>query len=462
MIKRASLRVSNCGSARARYVYHPMKQILLAILMIPCTVACAQKASTVSPGWDLSYSSVLNANGVGPDEWLRKWVGPNYRSAAQGWISGWKREPIESSVLLEFPAHAGERIIIWLVRTNNQAFYYERAEGNPLYKDDKPPYEKQEALDIQAYDIFFNVISKWEQAKPLKPEDNPVGAIPGYSGFLSLYNSGNSRQMLLTPEDFAICDTKQCATWKPGRLAQALKLIPRFNIESQIKHKAETEIAAMTPAERVDEYVNEQSHAYKVRDEQQDVIRRYLWRDGVKAIPRMIEIMNDYDPTNPAGRSDKKGERFDAILMLLSELDNRVVRFRGTTEGRQAMDALARAIVRIRATAGGKTDQHEWPERGRFEGSKTDLESAKGINLTDETIKDTLWVKYKIKMSDKELLAFTNYLIARDPTYPGWSETDDIKDYSRLNEAGYPAQVYVMKEPDRFYQAYLEFKKKKP
>lgn len=440
-----------------------MKEIaLLLILMIPCAVACAQKANTRPSGWDLSYSSVLDANGVGQDEWIRRWLGPQYQSRAGTWISNWTQGPIKSSVLLEFPAHAGERIIMWLVRTDNQAFRYERAEGSLLNKDDKPPHENNESLDTQAYDNFFNTISKWEQAKPLKPEDNPVGAIPGYSGFLSVYDSGNSRQMLLTPEDFAICDTKQCETWKPGRLTVALKLIPRFNPESQYQHKSETEIAAMTPAQLVDEYANEQTHAYKTRDDHRYLINKYLWRDGPKAMPRMVEIMNQYDSTNPTDR-DKKGQRFNAMLMLMNDLDNRVVRLRGTVEGRQVMDALERALARIRAAANGKTGQHEWAEYGRFEGAKADLEAAKGINLTDEAIQDTLWVKYKIKVSDKELLAFTNYLIARDPTYPSWSEMEgDIEDYSRLNKEGYPARVNIMKEPDRFYQAYLAFKKKTP
>ena len=424
-----------------------MKAIaLLLILMIPCAVACAQKANTLPSGWDLSYSSVLDANGVGQDEWIRRWLGPQYQSRAGTWISNWTQGPIKSSILLEHPAHTGERITMWFVRTKNQAYYYDRVET-------KPPRETNESLDVQAYDNFFNVISKWEQAKPLKPEDNPVGAIPGYSGFLSVYNSGNSRQMLLTPEDFAICDTRQCQTWKPGRLAQALQLVPRFNPES-IKHKSEAEIAAMTPAQRVDEYATEQRHAYKVRDEQQDVIRRYLWRDSLKAMPRMVEIMDAYDPATESGRSDKKGQRFDAMLMLLSELDSRVVRLRGTVEGRQVIDALARGIARIGAAWHGKKDQHEWPEHGRFEGAREDLESAKGINITDELIKDTLEVKYRIKISDKELLAFTNHLIARDPTYPSWSETDYIQDDSGWG--------YIMKEPDRFYQAYLAFKKKKP
>src|SRR5260370_38873701 len=89
-----------------------------------CSVVYAQPANSQSLGWDLSYSSVLDANGVRSDEWLRRWVGPNYQSSAKGWISSWSHGPIQSAVLLEFPAHAGERIIMWLFRTKDQAYYY--------------------------------------------------------------------------------------------------------------------------------------------------------------------------------------------------------------------------------------------------------------------------------------------------------------------------------------------------
>jgi len=34
--------------------------------------------------------------------------------------------------------------------------------------------------------------------------------------------------MLLTREDWAICEDLKCEQWKLGRLAQALVLIPRF------------------------------------------------------------------------------------------------------------------------------------------------------------------------------------------------------------------------------------------
>ena len=120
---------------------------------------------------------------------------------------------------------------MWFVRTKDRAYYYERAEGNPLSKDDKPPHETHEALDPQAYDDFFSSASRWQQGAAVAPEKTPVGGIPGYDGFFSLYDRGSSRQMLLTLEDWAVCENnenKKCEHWKPGRLAQALILIPRF------------------------------------------------------------------------------------------------------------------------------------------------------------------------------------------------------------------------------------------
>jgi len=116
---------------------------------------------------------------------------------------------------------------MWFVRTKAGAYYYERAEGNPLSKDDKPPRETHGALYAQAYDNFFSVASRWQQAAAVEPENTPVGGIPGYDGFFSLYDRGTSRQMLLTLEDWAVCENKKCEHWKLGRLAQAVMLIPR-------------------------------------------------------------------------------------------------------------------------------------------------------------------------------------------------------------------------------------------
>src|SRR5436190_7962399 len=97
-----------------------------------------------------------------------------------------------------------------------------------------------------------------------------------------------------------------------------ISYVPFAALESDYTHKSEAEIAAMTPAQRVDEYADEQAyHKYDYLDQQHELISKYILRDGLKELPRMIEIMNEYDPTREDSRSGHKGERFDAMWMLL-------------------------------------------------------------------------------------------------------------------------------------------------
>jgi len=188
--------------------------IIAAVLL--CLPVFAQESNRPL-GWDLTYSSVLETNKIGSNEWIQKWLASDYQSPAKKWISERQGEPIVSSILIEYPAfHAGEHTTMWLFRTKNRAYYWQTVEGeesNDVKKD----------LKSQVYDNLLTLVSSWQQAKPVKPENTPTGGIPGYIGFLSLYDKGKSRQMLLSQEDFVICDTKECKSWKVGRLMLALK-----------------------------------------------------------------------------------------------------------------------------------------------------------------------------------------------------------------------------------------------
>jgi hypothetical protein len=192
--------------------------IVVAILSPPI---CAQK-SNLTQGWDLTYSSVLERNNIGRSEWIWKWLGPNYESPAKKLISAWQGEPIVSSILIEMPApHAGEHIGVWLIRTEDHAYSWE-------FVEDQPPGDK-ETVKPQLYDKLFAKLSPWQQAKPSSVENTSTGGVPGYMGFLNLYDRGKSRQMLLSQEDFVICDTKECKNGKPGRLSRALEPIIDLN-----------------------------------------------------------------------------------------------------------------------------------------------------------------------------------------------------------------------------------------
>jgi hypothetical protein len=205
--------------------------------------------------------------------------------------------------------------------------------------------------------------------------------------------------------------------------------------------------------------VNEQvHHRYDLDDEHHALIKKYVLRDGLAALPRLVEIMEEYDPARFSEGRGRRGERFDACWQMLGYIEWQAVRLRASEEGRRAMGALERAVERMRAAGYGRKGQHEWERHGRFELALMILKQAKGVGFADKAVRETLWVRYQVQVSDEELLAFSNFLVARDPAYPAWSEKDFIKDYTRIGEAGYPLRVHVMKKPERFYEAYLEFK----
>jgi len=225
------------------------------------------------------------------------------------------------------------------------------------------------------------------------------------------------------------------------------------------KHKSEAEIAAMTAAERVDEWVNEQvHHRFDVLDKQGQLIEKYILPDGINAIPRIIEILNKYDPTSNSGKRGRMGEQFDGAWMLLSDIDNHVIRLRSTEEGRRAIEALEQAIERMRKAGYGQPEQDDWTRHGRFESVADRLRFSNGINFKDQDIRDTLRFVYKINMSDAELSEYSQYMTAHYPDYPGWSEGKLTKDESKLGAGGYPVQIILMRKPERYYKAYLEFK----
>ncbi len=228
------------------------------------------------------------------------------------------------------------------------------------------------------------------------------------------------------------------------------------------KHKSEAEIKALTPSQRVDEWVNEQvHHRHDVLDRQQDLIRKYIMPDGVKALPRLTEIINEYDPTHSSGRSGRKGERFDASWLMLGYIDDYAVRLRSSNEGRQAIDALEQAVGRMRAAGYGQPEQHDWKRHGSFHLALLTLNRAREINNKDNNIKNTFRFEYKIILSNAELLELSNFLTTNYPDYPSWSETKMVRENIQSDGVTKSVQIDVLKKPERFYDAYLEFKKTK-
>ena len=428
-----------------RAILRPLTLLLLIVL-----TAAVYSQTRQSLDWDLSYNSLLEKNKVRSNVAIRKWLA-GIRSPAEKWITGWKGKPITSSILIEYPAfHAAERQTIWLVRTADDANYWELTEDFQAteWADEA---ELEEPFAPQIYDEVFKAAWAWKQFAPKSAAQLPDQAFPGYMGFLSLYGPDGSKQMLLTLDDFMLCRQKGCqpGNLTPGRLMSALQPILIPETERNYKHRSEAEIAAMTPEQRIDEQIMEDEvHPMWATsdDKQSQMISRYRRNDGLKGSSHLVRLIANFHPKR------QRSDRSHAAMMMANYIDERVVRLRASKDGRDIIQAIERMAARMK--------DHNGPDSQ----AGLTLRSLTGTNQADDSVRDTLWVRHRIKLTDEEFLAFVNYLIETDPTYPSWSERnlEKIKgsEAREVNDLGVPVtQVFVMKDSERFHKAYLAFTK---
>lgn len=218
--------------------------------------------------------------------------------------------------------------------------------------------------------------------------------------------------------------------------------------KEDFKHKSEAEIAAMNPAQRIDEMVKDQTyHMPAFGDDYGLLIEKYIKKDGVKVLPVLTAYMNAYDPNIDSKCKDRSNMRFivasgEAALTL----DDKVIRLRGTKEGQSVIEALERGIERMKIAGFDKEDHRM---NSNYKQSLLYLKQLKGINISDEIITDTLRVRHKIQMTEAEVLEFSNFLTSLDPTYPSWSEVGD------------DGPPYIMAKSEQYYESYLKFKNKR-
>jgi hypothetical protein len=224
------------------------------------------------------------------------------------------------------------------------------------------------------------------------------------------------------------------------------------------KHASEAAIAAMTPAQRVDEWVNEQvHHRYDVLDPQADLLRKYILLDGVKALPRLVEIMSEFESPRRTTNTGTVGERFDASLLLFIFLDRQAIRLRASDDGKRGMELLERIIKTMRTNGAERTEAEEWKwiPHGRFELAVAYLKETRGLNDTDQIIRNTFYARMNIELSDAELLDFSNFLIKHNPAYPSWSEKEFVK---VTDKEGKRLPGLLVKNIEPYYQSLLQFK----
>jgi hypothetical protein len=211
----------------------------------------------------------------------------------------------------------------------------------------------------------------------------------------------------------------------------------------------------MTPTQIIDEEVKRQLYANELPGsaEYWQLTHKYIRLAGVKTLPKLTEYIRSYDPViqkdeseyDPKGASECNIMRFLIASITADHLDNFTVKLRATNEGRTLIEALERAVERMRS-AGFETD---YKGSGELEITLIQLRGMKGNSVDDNEIRNTLRARHNIEMTDNELREFCDFIAALDPTYPGWSEVD---------EGGPP---YLRKESKRYYEAYLKFRASK-
>ena len=177
---------------------------------------CSEKwenasASNQPLGWDLTYFSTMRDLGLCPalcDEWAKP------APPIQKHVSEWQGDPIISSIEFEISDGHASMAAYWFIRTKEHAYFW------VFYPLDTDYSRGKHLIPTQDYDKVFETIACWVQVEP--PQQR-FGS-EGYLGFLSMYEEGKSRQMLLTYADF-IEGGKYTdeANYRPGPFARILE-----------------------------------------------------------------------------------------------------------------------------------------------------------------------------------------------------------------------------------------------
>ena len=213
--------------------------------------------------------------------------------------------------------------------------------------------------------------------------------------------------------------------------------------QKDFKHKSAHQVTSLSPAETMEEELKE--HLFHMpanaEDSYEDLLVEKVRKDGIKVLPVLTDFADRYDP--------KRQSRCNRMQLFVAfktatDLDNTVVRLRGTSEGETTIKALDSVLERMRQAGFDKRGHEEFDDYSSYFG---DLERLRNSNLKDGLIQDTLRIKHSVQMSDDELREFSSFLVTLDPKYPSWS---------RIESATPPL---VLKDSQKFYEAYTQFSK---
>ena len=174
-------------------------------------------------GWDLTYMPLLRNSGVCPGQLYCEFASQKPQPPVNKYLSEWQGGPLVSSMLIELPDGHAAMQALWLIRTKEKAYW------GYFHPDHIKRFDMQ-PLPTQDYDRAFETMKCWQQQNPANRKFfEGRGDGDGYVGFLSLYEDGKSRQMLVSSSDLLdpwtneLNEIQDEARW--GRLWKTLKPI---------------------------------------------------------------------------------------------------------------------------------------------------------------------------------------------------------------------------------------------
>ncbi len=206
---------------------------------------------------------------------------------------------------------------------------------------------------------------------------------------------------------------------------------------TKLHHKLPSEVAAMTADQKMEQMVLEvMFHPPTNDDENHGLLHDHLVKDSTDVLPKAIEYLQTYDPTETKCRSRSEARVLTAVIYA-GAVDGSTIRLRSIESGRTFL-RLLEALVERRQSIHDDT-------RNRLLG--THLKQMQGISIKDGMIREALAKQFKVEMSEAELRNFCEHLILVDSTYPSWTQI-----------VGWAPEM-PPDEARRYYEAYLKFKK---
>ncbi len=146
-------------------------------------------------GWDLSYASLFEKNGIGPEHPLRTWLkksrGDKGRAVLEKVLADRQDERIVSDVMIEAATTDGPHYGCLLLTIKPDS-------ASTVMIGLRDPFDVglERTIDLRkekGFEMLLQEVLSWKQSKP-EGSDR-------FDGFLNLYHHGKSQQFLLTIDD---------------------------------------------------------------------------------------------------------------------------------------------------------------------------------------------------------------------------------------------------------------------